>query len=290
MPGRRTSKAGRTVLLVVVAGSIVLALTAFAGYWRDAAPVVERCVAQVGEEYTASLTLTQAENAALIAARSVRHELPPRAATIAIATAFQESDLYNIDYGDRDSLGLFQQRPSQGWGTPEQIMDPYYAADAFYAKLAKVDGYTEMEIAQAAQKVQVSAAPEAYGQHEGAARALASSLTGETGGAFSCTIDPDKAATAAPKQLVDELERTFAASETGRAAVTLSEGGAVRVDVPDADYGWSVAHWAVAHASRFGVGAVSFGEREWSARRSGDGWREELGGQPADSVLITFAP
>ena len=95
----------------------------------------------------------------------MRRGLPARAASIALATAYQESKLRNLDHGDRDSLGLFQQRPSQGWGTAEQLQDPYYAVNAFYDALVKVDGYQAMRITEAAQKVQRSGFPEAYEDH-----------------------------------------------------------------------------------------------------------------------------
>lgn len=81
----------------------------------------------------------QASNAAAITAIAIKRDLPPRAATIAIATAMQESKVRNITYGDRDSLGLFQQRPSQGWGTPEQILNPEYSTNKFYDALVKVE-------------------------------------------------------------------------------------------------------------------------------------------------------
>ena len=118
--------------------------------------------------------------------------MPARAATIALATAYQESDLRNLEYGDRDSLGLFQQRPSQGWGTPDQILDPYYATNAFYDALAQVDGYESMPITEAAQEVQRSGFPEAYADHEQDARVLASALTGNSRAAFWCTVDDDR--------------------------------------------------------------------------------------------------
>ncbi len=96
----------------------------------------------------------QASNAAAITAIAVQRGMPPRAATIAIATAMQESKLRNLEFGDRDSLGLFQQRPSQGWGTAEQILDPVYATNKFYDALEKIKGYRSMDITKAAQKVQ----------------------------------------------------------------------------------------------------------------------------------------
>ena len=123
--------------------------------------------------------------------------MPARAATIALATAYQESDLYNVEGGDRDSLGLFQQRPSQGWGSPEQVLDPYYAANAFYDELVDVDGYEAMEVTVAAQEVQRSGLPGAYADHEADARVLASALTGNSPRAFSCryTDEPERSGT-----------------------------------------------------------------------------------------------
>ena len=78
--------------------------------------------------------------------------MPARAATIALATAYQESGLRNLDHGDRYSLGLFQQRPSQGWGTRNQMQDPYYSINAFYDALAKIKDYQSLRITVAAQK------------------------------------------------------------------------------------------------------------------------------------------
>ena len=124
------------------------------------------------------LALDQSANAALIAGISTQRALPARAATIALATAIQESSLRNIDYGDRDSLGLFQQRPSQGWGTAEQVTDPVYATSIFYDHLVKVPGYTEIPVTEAAHPVQRPASPNAHADHQPPARACASALAG----------------------------------------------------------------------------------------------------------------
>jgi hypothetical protein len=123
-------------------------------------------------------TREQLANATTIYQVSVTLALPRYAAQIAIATAIQESSLYNIDYGDRDSLGLFQQRPSQGWGTPAQIMDPVYASTKFYQALVKVPGWQTMPLTQAAQAVQRSAFPDAYAQHSYAAGYLVATVSG----------------------------------------------------------------------------------------------------------------
>jgi len=90
---------------------------------------------------TVELSPEQMGHAATIAGIAQRRGLPARAATIGIATAMQESKLVNVDYGDRDSLGLFQQRPSQGWGTPAQILDPNYAAGRFFDHLVQVPNW-----------------------------------------------------------------------------------------------------------------------------------------------------
>ena len=124
--------------------------------------------------------------------------------SIALATAFQESKLRNIDYGDRDSVGLFQQRPSQGWGSPEQLMDPDFATNAFYDELVEVDGYEELRITEAAQRVQRSGYPEAYEEHAEGARALASALTGWSPARFTCVVDePEASARAADRHRAD---------------------------------------------------------------------------------------
>ena len=99
----------------------------------------------------------QAADAATVAAVAKRRGLPNHAVTVALAAALQESKLYNVNYGDRDSVGIFQQRPSQGWGTPAQLIDPAYAANAFYSHLEKIPTWRTLEVAKAAQLVQHSA-------------------------------------------------------------------------------------------------------------------------------------
>ncbi|MGY5134634.1 C40 family peptidase [Streptomyces nigrescens] len=114
----------------------------------------------------------QIPNAKTILATGVAMKVPPRGQIVALATALQESGLRNLDYGDRDSLGLFQQRPSQGWGTAQQARDPVHASTKFYEGLLKVSGWQSMTIAQAAQAVQASGFPDAYAKWEPLATAL----------------------------------------------------------------------------------------------------------------------
>jgi hypothetical protein len=123
-------------------------------------------------------TSTQLANATTIYQVGQSLGLPEQAKVIAIATAMQESTLYNLDHGDRDSLGLFQQRPSQDWGTPQQIMDPVYSSTRFYQALARVPGWQHMMLYQAAQAVQRSGFPYAYQQWSTAAQYLAASISG----------------------------------------------------------------------------------------------------------------
>ncbi|WP_433283184.1 hypothetical protein [Micromonospora sp. CA-244673] len=123
-----------------------------------------------GAQSKIDLNDEQLANAKAIIAATKKAGLPERAAVISIATSLQESKLENLghlgDANDHDSLGLFQQRPSSGWGTPEQITDPEYSTLAFEKGLKQVDGWQDMPLTEAAQTVQVSAYPDAYAQWE----------------------------------------------------------------------------------------------------------------------------
>lgn len=114
----------------------------------------------------------QTENAATIVNQVVQRGLPRRAAVIAISTTIVESQLTNVGYGDRDSLGLYQQRPSQGWGSPAQILNPVGATNVFLDRLVQLGGWATMPPGQAAQAVQRSAFPDRYAPQEGPAAAL----------------------------------------------------------------------------------------------------------------------
>jgi hypothetical protein len=198
-----------------------------------------------------SVTPTQAQNAAIIAAVALRKGMPDHAVTVALATALQETELRNLPYGDRDSVGLFQQRPSQGWGTTEQIMDPNYAASTFFDHLARVPGWQTIPVTEAAQLVQHSATPGAYAAWETEARSLARALTGEIPAGLSCDLAGFRGPAPTPSALSD--------------AVT-SEMGAQLLGVPvSTKIGWQVAEWAVAHAYSYHLSTVSFGGMTWAA-------------------------
>ncbi|MEV4364438.1 C40 family peptidase [Nonomuraea sp. NPDC049625] len=124
------------------------------------------------------LDVEQQANAVLIVQVAMERGLPARAAVIAVATTLQESKLRNLRHGHLDSLGLFQQRPSQGWGTPEQILDPRYATSTFYDHLVKVPRWEQLPLTQAAQAVQRSASPSSYAQWEPLAQRTVDALAG----------------------------------------------------------------------------------------------------------------
>ncbi|HYO36115.1 MAG TPA: hypothetical protein VER97_08575 [Geodermatophilus sp.] len=138
----------------------------------------EAAPTQVCTVPSTSVTLDAAQwaNAGTIAQVGYDRGLPERAVVIALATAMQESTLRNLDHGDRDSLGLFQQRPSQGWGTPEQVQDPAYAAGRFYDGLVRVPGWQTGELTLVADAVQRSAYPLAYGRWSDFAQSLVVAL------------------------------------------------------------------------------------------------------------------
>jgi hypothetical protein len=153
--------------------------------WRDRRPAGPECTLSAdGQHY--GLDHAQVTNAVTVAQSASSLGLPHHAVTVALAAAFQESGLHNLAGGDRDSVGLFQQRPSQGWGAPAQLLDTRYASDAFFHALSRVSGWETLSVADAAQRVQRSAAPGAYASWEGEARTLARAVTGEVTGALSC--------------------------------------------------------------------------------------------------------
>jgi hypothetical protein len=260
----------------MVAGAIY---TAVAFLQRSETLVNERCTATGSG--SAELAPDQAANAGLISAVAVRRGLPARAASIALATAMQESKLRNIGHGDQagpDSRGLFQQRPSQGWGTAEQVMDPYYASNAFYNALVKIAGYQSLEITDAAQRVQRSAFPGAYAQHEVMARAFASSLTGQTAAGLDCTLRaPDEAGD--PAAVQKRLSASFGDVPAS------AEGRELQLDA-DGPLAWAVAHWAVSNAKALSITEVRTDGKSWS-RADHNGWQSS--DAPAGQVRITVA-
>ena len=220
------------------------------------------CVVRADGEV--ALDSVQMANAATITAVGIRRKMPERAVVIALATALQESKLENREDGDRDSVGLFQQRPSQGWGTPEKIQDPRYAADRFYSALKKVKGWKTMRVTDAAQKVQRSAFPNAYEKWADESAVLARALTGHATGAVACTVsgDPVLRGAAAAAALTKSLKLDWG---SGLPKVVSNPDDGISVDVTDPRSGWRYAHWLVSHASATGLERVRFANLEWHA-------------------------
>lgn len=257
--------------------SLAAAAIAWTQLYEGSTTVNAGCtVTEPSSRHSFSISPEQAQNASVIAAVALKQGLPDHAVTVALATSFQESKLRNLTYGDLDSVGLFQQRPSQGWGRRSQILDPVYAASAFYARLVHVNGWSNLTVTEAAQSVQLSAAPTAYAGWEEEARALAIALTGEQPGAFSCRLPSYAGQRPPPSSLT---------------SAAMNELGSPMLGVPlNLKIGWQVAEWAVAHAWRYHVQTVRFGSWLWNS--STGTWTPASFATSAASnaVEITYAP
>ncbi len=243
---------------------LVVALLAAGGYfgvraWWESAqkpPAGESCT--VGA-YT--VDTGQAAVASTMVGAVITRGLPERAAVLVLAGGLQESKLRNIASGDgdRDSVGVLQQRPSQGWGTVAQLSDVHYAADAFLNALLRIQGWQTMALADAIQAVQISADGTAYAKHEPEAQALADALTGSPPAAISCRF-PSPTAVAATTQVAAEVSDDLPVNPPATSGNDVTAPGA----------GWATAAWFVANADRLGIESVSYAQREWT--RTG-GWR-----------------
>jgi hypothetical protein len=217
-------------------------------------PGQQRCVATANGN-SVTLDLEQAHNASIVVGMSVKRGLPPRAASIAMATVYQETGIRNLDYGDLDSVGLFQQRPSQGWGSRRQLLDPYYATDRFYDALVKIDDWERGDITTVAQKVQNSSYPDAYRDHEADARVLASALTGHSTAGFTCLEREGNAGK--PSSLVASIEKTFGAVSDK------TNDKVIGINARSGTLAWAYAAHALANADRYGVVGVKVDGRQW---------------------------
>ncbi|GGU39427.1 peptidase M23 [Streptomyces violascens] len=180
-------KFGAIALVVFVVGLLLLgaffpAGTADASDCEDSGPGTGNASAisdTSGGQATGSLHQQQIQYAKIIDTAARKAKLPGRATLIALMTAMQESTMQNLDHGDRDSLGLFQQRPSMNWGTQQQIMTPSFAAESFFLGrggnpgLISILGWERLPLGTAAQKVQKSGFPGLYSGHETEMRKLA---------------------------------------------------------------------------------------------------------------------
>jgi hypothetical protein len=299
---------------------VVLALVV-----AGAAVVGEDDVACAPISRVVGLDEEQGRNAGLIVATGRSAGVPSFGLTVALATAYQESTLRNLPHGDRDSLGLFQQRPSTGWGTAEQVQDPVYAAGAFFGGptgpnstgaaseppgLLDIDGWQTMALTEAADAVQRSAFPNAYAQWEDDARAWLGELhtadggTCAPGGGLICPPTPLAAeAGLSPDALrvLRCIHQNFPAvgpfAGVGERPIDSDHphGRAVDAMIPDwatdagNDLGWQLANWVRTNATCLGVTYVIFDAAIWSDAADAAGWRPYThpgGGTDANSLHL----
>jgi hypothetical protein len=297
---KRSGRRRRPITFMVIVGLVALTGVGAWAWWNGSVgsvPVREHCTATAAGS-AAEVDPDQAGNAAIIASVASKRGLPARAASIGIATAIQESKLRNINYGDRDSVGLFQQRPSMGWGTRKQIADPVYATNAFYDVLSKVNGYETMPITKVAQKVQRSGFPEAYADHEPEAKIIASALSGYSPAGFTCVLRPSTSTaqavgsgglTARARAL-----RAAADRETGHTSASVNSKTTLHFAVGNSAgdrSAWALAHWAVARAEGLDVVKVQVAGQVWDRDHSTDGWTKAKAASalPNGQVVIRVA-
>jgi uncharacterized membrane protein YgcG len=295
------------VLAVLAVGGF-LVVRAFA---PEIAPVLtgSGCVA-TGDHQSILLDTEQGSIAATIAGVAHQQAMPRVAVTIAYATAMQESKLHNLDYGDRDSVGVFQQRPSEGWGPRKDLEDPIYASAKFFRALRTVPGYRKMPVYQAAQAVQHSADGAAYTQYEKMAAAMTPAFTGQRGHAVYCWSGSDSRAPANVRGITSGLGSTFGPAMAAAASEQVTQrrdsrssatgggssgaggsgagGGSVRMQVRVGPrFGWEVATWLVTHASTYHIHQIRFGGYQWRAAASGKGWVRDAGAPPAGRLELS---
>jgi hypothetical protein len=277
----------RRPLIVLAVIAVLLAIGAYAAYTAYQRFVVQvltipGCQAGTGDS-AIPLDFGQAADAATIAGVAIHENLPARALTIAYAAAFQESKLENLSYGDRDSVGIFQQRPSEGWGTVAQLQDPAYATRAFFSALVQVPNYAKIPVYQAAQAVQKSAYGYAYQQYAPTGEQLAAYYTTKPH-AVTCWYNPvaQAASQGVSAKLnltgaVKGLEDAFGKPGGGQAVTRITRAGSgesVTVRAA-ARAGWPVANWLVTNASSYGITRVSYAGYRWTAQLTETSWQSD---------------
>lgn len=255
------------------AGIVVILIVAFIAYLalKPSVQPPQRmtvCVAGPGDR-ALELSTSQAAIAATIAGVAARRHMPTRAVAIAYATALQESKLANLSYGDLDSVGVFQQRPSQGWGTAKQIENPVYATTRFFEALAAVPSYLHLPIYVAAQAVQHSADGSAYAQYAGMGSELAAAFSGSSPRQVWCTYGsaPGRARLAAASSTLISTFGPLPSHASGDPART--------VIVSNSRQGWAVASWLVSNAPQYGITFVRYQGYQWLGFRGAGHWTTE---------------
>jgi hypothetical protein len=288
-PPRRSRRTEWIVALAIVAiivgGGGYAAITALRHAFSTPVTYTAGCQAGTGLN-AVQLTDDQAQIAATIAAVAERMGLPARALTVAYATAMQESDLANLDYGTDDSVGVFQQRPSQGWGTVTELENPVYATTAFFNALVKVPGYTTLAVATAAQDVQRSADGSAYNNYLSEAEEMTPAFTSGHGvtcwegtGQANVKLDLHGAAEA-----MDNAFGVPGGSSSGLDSITRLRSGKADSVVPRSGAGWSAANWLVANAATYGITQISYDGYTWTEGIGSTAWRRDSSAGTASIV------
>jgi hypothetical protein len=261
----RSSRAGAGAVIVLVLIITALAISK-ATHVHFATPGSSGCLIH-GGSFNVQLDPGQAGIAATIAGVAAHRSMPARAVTIAYAAALQESDLQNLPYGDRDSVGVFQQRPSQGWGSRSHLLDPVYATTRFFAALAAVPHYLRLPIYQAAQAVQHSADGLAYSQYAPQGAAMTGGFSGRQSHAVWCWYSAPIRGRGRLTAAEAALRRTF-----GGLAIRHLGDPLARVEVRTVAAGWAVAAWLVSHASSFRLQRVTYHGYQWISAHGRKGW------------------
>ena len=287
MPKAYRRRSWRRPLTVLTVIAVLLAVGGYAAYKAYQHYVVQLltvpgCQAGTGNN-AIPLDFGQAADAATIAGVAVRQGLPRQALTIAYATALQEAKLENPSNGDLDSVGIFQQRPSEGWGSATQLQDPAYAATAFFNALVKVPNYTTLPVYQAAQDVQRSADGYAYEQYAQTGAALGAYFTA-TPHAVTCWYNPATqesdlgvSAKLDLKAAGSGLTDAFGQPGAGQAvrAISTARTGASGTFKVAAGSGWAVANWLVANAGDYGITQVRYSGYQWTAGLTETSWQSD---------------
>jgi hypothetical protein len=270
--GLRRGRRGGAALLVV---ALVLGALAFGArtLWRAAQSVVKPTGCDFGSY---SLEPDQAQVASMIVGVVLKRDLPERAAVLTLGAALQESKLRNIPagQGDRDSVGILQQRPSQGWGTAGEIADVRYATGKFLDAVVRVPHWQDDSLATVVQTVQFSADGSAYARHEEQAQAIADALYGDVAAGVTCRIDKP-AVSAKPAAVATALTRDLPVRGPAVSGKTVTVTGA----------GWATAAWFVCNADRLGIASVRHAGKRWSYT---GGWKDDPGAT-SSAVVATMA-
>jgi hypothetical protein len=279
---RPTRRLAPVILLVVVAlaaGGVYLVV-------RHVPAILGQTGCTAGNGHAAvALDPQQAQIAATIAGVAYHRGMPPRAVTVAYATAMQETHLHDPNYGDRDSVGVFQQRPSEGWGPPSKLINPVYASTRFFQALAQVHGYQKMPVSKAAQAVQHSADGSAYQQYQTLASRLTTAFTGAAPRGVWCWPAARTHRSAQLNPARRAVVRAFGPLAAQRAA-SGGDAPSLSVQVPRSSVGWAVAAWLVTHAGQFRLHEVRYAGYRWPAPAGQAGWAKDAGA-PAGSVYAS---